>query len=162
MVDNRWKLIVEVKIINFPETKVAVLEHKGPPETEHESVNKLIAWRLENKLPLGKHKSYGVHYNDPVTTPPDEYRVDLCISVVDDVPPNPYGVVAKVIPAGRCAVARHLGSRENVAAATYLYESWLPGSGEKLRGFPIFFHYVNVGPGITEQDMITDVYLPLE
>jgi DNA gyrase inhibitor GyrI len=29
-----------------------------------------------------------------------------------DVPPNPYGVVNKVIPAGRCAVARHPGSRE--------------------------------------------------
>lgn len=62
---------------------------------------------------------------------------------------------------GRCAVIRQIGSRENVTAAKYLYESWLPESGESLREFPIFFHYVNVGPNIKEQEMITDVYLPL-
>jgi AraC family transcriptional regulator len=56
---------------------------------------------------------------------------------------------------------RHLGSRENVSAAVYLYEVWLPNSGETLRDFPIFFHYVNVGPQIQEREMITDVYLPL-
>jgi len=26
---------------------------------------------------------------------------------------------------------------------------------------PIFFHYVKLGPNVREQDMITDVYLPL-
>ena len=79
-----------------------------------------------------------------------------------EVPPNPQGVINKVIPSGRCAAARHIDSRENVAAAIYLYESWFPGSGVSLRDFPIFFHYVNVGPNIQEQEMITDVYLPLE
>lgn len=34
-------------------------------------------------------------------------------------------------------------------------------SGEALRDFPIFFHYVNVGLHVQEHDMITDVYLPL-
>jgi len=153
---------MEVKIVKFPETKVAVLEHHGSPALEHESVKTLISWRIENMLPLDKHKSYGVHYNDPRTTPPEEYRVDLCISVEREIPPNPQGVVNKVIPPGRCAVVRHIGSRENVVAAKYLYESWLPESGESLRGFPIFFHYVNIGPNIKEQEMITDVYLPLE
>jgi AraC family transcriptional regulator len=78
-----------------------------------------------------------------------------------EVTPNPQGIVSKIIPGGRCAVARHSGSRENVAAAAYLYEVWFPASGEALRDFPIFFHYVNVGPQVQEQDMITDVYLPL-
>ncbi|OIR24813.1 AraC family transcriptional regulator [Bathymodiolus thermophilus thioautotrophic gill symbiont] len=152
---------MEVKIVNFPATKVAVLEHHGSPALKHESIKKLIAWRIENKLPPEKHKSYGVHYNNPETTPPDEYRVDLCISTNRDVPPNSQGVINKVIPAGRCAVIRHIGSRNNVTAVAYLYEQWLPQSGEKLRDYPVFFHYVNVGKDIQEQDMITDVYLPL-
>jgi AraC family transcriptional regulator len=152
---------MDVQIVDFPETKVAVLEHRGSPALEHESVRKLIAWRLENRLPPDRHRNYGVHYNDPRTTPPAEYRVDICISVEHDVAPNPQGVVNKFIPAGRCAVVRHLGSRENVSAAVYLYEVWLPNSGETLRDFPIFFHYVNVGPQVQEREMITDVYLPL-
>lgn len=152
---------MDVQIVDFPETKVAALEHKGPPETEHESIKKFIVWRLENQLQPDKHKSYGIHYNDPQSVPPEEYRVDLCVSVERDVEPNTYGVVNKVIPAGRCAVARHIGSRENVSAAYYLYQKWFLQSGEKLRDFPIFFHYVNVGPDLKEHEMITDVYLPL-
>ena len=153
---------MEVRIVQFPETKVAVFEHHGSPATEHESVKKFIAWRIENRLPPDKHRSYGVHYNDPRTTPPELYRVDLCISVDEDVPPSALGVVNKIIPGGRCALARHHGSRENVSAAVYLAEVWFPQSGETLRDFPIFFHYVNVGPNVREEEMVTDVYLPLK
>jgi AraC family transcriptional regulator len=152
---------MDVSIVDFPETRVAVLEHKGPPELEHESVRKLLAWRKENRLAPHAHQSYGVHNNDPRKVAPADYRVDLCISVAEEVPANLYGVVNKIIPAGRCALARHLGSRQNVSAAAYLYETWLPQSGETLRDFPIFFHYVNVGPQVREADMMTDVYLPL-
>jgi len=53
-------------------------------------------------------------------------------------------------------------SEKRVTAVTYLYKEWLPKSGEKLRNFPVFFHYVNVGPNITEEEMVTDVYLPIQ
>jgi AraC family transcriptional regulator len=152
---------MQVEIVNFPETKVAVLEHRGPPHLEHDTVRRLVAWRLANRLPPDRHRSYGVHYNDPRTTPPAEYRVDFCVSVEHDVPPNPQGVVNKIIPARRCAVVRHLGSRDNISAAPWLYEVWLPDSREAPGDFPIFFHYVNVRPHLQEHELITDVYLPL-
>ncbi|NOT26071.1 MAG: hypothetical protein HOP16_08200 [Acidobacteria bacterium] len=87
--------------------------------------------------------------------------MDICVSVSEPIASNPQGVVNKVIPAGRCAVARQLGSRNHVAAAAYLHEVWLPVSGERRGECPMFFHYVNVGPDIQDDDMITDVYLPL-
>jgi AraC family transcriptional regulator len=34
-------------------------------------------------------------------------------------------------------------------------------SGEAPGDFPVFFHYVNVGPNVRREEMITDVYLPL-
>ena len=152
---------MEVRIVDFPETKVAAVEHHGPPALEYETVRGLIEWRQAHHLDPSRHRSYGIHYNDPRTTPPADYRVDFCVSVDQDVAPNEYGVVNKTIPGGRCAVVRHHGSREHIAAAAHLYEVWLPGSGETLRDFPIFFHYVNVGPHVREDEMITDVYLPL-
>jgi AraC family transcriptional regulator len=42
-----------------------------------------------------------------------------------------------------------------------MYEEWLPQSRETPGSFPIFFHYVNIGPNVRAEDMITDVYLPL-
>jgi AraC family transcriptional regulator len=152
---------VDVQIVNFPETKVAALEHRGPPHLEHETARRLIEWRLENHLHPDKHRSYGVHYTDPRTTAAADHRVDFCISVDHDIPSNAHGVVSKVIPGGRCAVVWHFGSRANVSAAFYLYDVWLPKSGEMVRDFPVFFHYVNVGPYVRDHEMITDVYLPL-
>ena len=98
---------MDVEIINFPVTKVAVIEHQGSPESEHESVKKLIAWRIENKLPLSDaHRSYGIHYNDPRKVAASDYRVDLCISVEQEVAANSFGVLNKSIPALRCAKVR--------------------------------------------------------
>lgn len=152
---------MDVRIVDFPETRVGAVEHRGPPEREHETARRLIAWRIEQRLSPDRHATYGVHYTDPRTTPPAEHRVDLCVAVDAAVAPNPYGVVAKTIPGGRCAVVRHLGSRGDVSSAAYLHEVWLPSSGEALGDFPMFFHYVNVGPNVRPHEMITDVYLPL-
>lgn len=152
---------MEVGIVEFPETKIAVVEHRGPPDTKHESIARLIAWRIENGFPPSRHPTYGIHYNGPRNTPPEAYRLDIGIAVPAEVAPNGYGVMNRRIPGGRCAVVRHLGAREKVAAVDFLHEVWLPGSGEKRRDFPLFFHYVNVGPGVTEAEVITDIYLPI-
>lgn len=152
---------MDVRIVDFPETRVAVLEHRGPPELEHETSRRFIEWRIANKVRPDQHRTYGVHYDDPRTTPPAQYRMDLCVSFDGEVPPNPWGVVVKRIPAGRCAVTRYVGPRDDVLPVRELVGTWLPQSGEVRADFPVFFHYVNVGPGVLPAEMITDVYLPL-
>ena len=153
---------MEVRIVEFPETRVAVAEHRGPPQLEYETSERLIAWRMQNRVSPATNKTYGVHYTDPHATAPAEHRVDFCVTYDQPVPPNPQGIIGKIIPANRCAMARHMGSRSHNSAAVYLYREWLPGSGESAGDFPIFFHYVNIGPDIQEHEMITDVYLPLK
>ena len=154
---------MDVQIVIFPETKVAAIEHFGSPGLEHDTVRKLIAWKIENRLldPV-RYRSYGVHYTDSRTAKASDHHVDFCLSVEQDVGPNPFGIVNKVIPRNRCALARDVGSRYNNKAASWLCEEWLPRSGEAPGDFPIFFHYVNVGPDVRDEDMITDVYLPLK
>src|SRR5690606_9992357 len=127
----------------------------------HKTSMKFIDWRRANGIGPEQGSTYGIHYSDPVSTLPEDYRFDIAVSVAQAVPANPHGVVTKVIPAGRCARVRHLGSRHYVTAADWLYRQWLPQSGARTRDYPLFFHYVNVGPEVQEQDMITDVYLPL-
>jgi len=153
---------MEVRIVTFPETKLAALEHRGPPALEHDTVRNLVAWKLANRLlDQSTYRSYGIHYTDPRITPPSDHRVDFCLSFDGDVGPNAYGIRSIVIPRLRCACARDVGSRANNRAALYLCETWLPRSGESPGNFPMFFHYVNVGPNVREEEMITDVYLPL-
>jgi AraC family transcriptional regulator len=153
---------MDVQIVVFPETSVAAIEHVGSPALEHDTVRKLVAWKIEQGLlnPV-KHRSYGVHFTDPRSTPPSDHRVDFCLSVESAVGANSFGIINKTLPRNRCALARDIGSRYNNKAAVYLFEKWLPQSGERPGNFPIFFHYVNVGPSVREEEMITDVYLPL-
>lgn len=151
---------MQVEIVAFPETRVAAVEHRGPEHLVPLATAKLVEWRRANGVGPASGRTYGVHYSGP-GTPPEEYRLDLCVSVERPVAANPQGVVEKTIPTLRCARVRHVGSRENVEAAAWLYREWLPRSGERPGGFPVFFHYVNVGPSVPEHEMITDVYLPL-
>lgn len=152
---------MDVRIVEFPETRVAALEHRGAPQFEYDTARKFIEWRIANRLSPEHHRTYGIHYTDPRTTPPENHHMDICVSVNLPVPPNPQGVINKVIAGGRCAVVRHVGPREFIGAAGFLVDEWLPTSGEARRDDPVFFHYVNVGPDVAEHEMITDVYLPL-
>ena len=151
----------DVEIVDFPTTRVAAVEHRGPMEQEYAAIARLVAWRRANGVSPDRGRTIGIQYVDPSAVAPEDYRIDVCVSFDGPIGENPQGVIAKEIPGGRCARLRHFGSRDYISEADYLYRVWLPGSGEELRDFPPFFHYVNVGPDVRDEDMITDVYLPL-
>ena len=156
--------VMEVKIVEFNQTEVAALEHRGAPTLVNDSVRVFIEWRKASQLsPVKTSKTFGIAYNDPATTEPDDFRFDICGSVTAAVPDNPQGVLNKLIPGGRCAVVRHVGPHNKIGeCAYYLYREWLPDSGEDLRDFPLFFHYLNLIPETPEHDLVTDIYLPLK
>lgn len=156
---------MDVIITDFNETKVAKLTHRGAPELVNNSAMKFIEWRKQSGFsPVTSSQTFGIAYDDPETTDPEDFIFDICGSVVREIPEdNVQGVVNGVITGGRCAVVRHLGSHDRIGeSAHYLYREWLPGSGEELRDFPIWFHYLNFFPEVAEHELITDIYLPLK
>lgn len=155
---------MEVRIVHVEPTMVAVLEHRGAPALLNGSVQQFIEWRKASGLsPISSSRTYGIAYNDPNTTRADEFRFDICGSVTEAVTENPQGVITKTIPEGRCAVARHAGSRDRIGESVYfLYRQWLPESVEELRDFPVYFHYLNLDHDTPEHEHLTDIYLPLK
>lgn len=155
---------MEVRIVDVEPVMVGALEHHGSPTLLNDSVKHFIDWRRTSGLsPVGGSQSYGIAYHDPDKTPAEEFRFDICGSVLESVPNNAQGVVTKIIPGGRCAVVRHAGSRERIAESVYyLFREWLPKSSEELRDFPIYFHYLNLDQDTPEYEHLTDVYLPLK
>lgn len=154
---------MEVNVVDFDETLIATLEHRGAPERILDSVRQFIDWRKESGLsPVASSRTFGMVYSDPETTPPEEFRFDVCGEVNTPIPENSQGVINKRIPAGRCATVRHRGSTDRVGESVwFLYRDWLPQSGEELRDFPLFFHYIKRVPDVAEHEQVTDVYLPL-
>jgi len=155
---------MNVKIVHVEPELVAVLEHHGSPAILNHSVSRFIDWRKTTGLsPVETSRTYGVAHDNPDTTPADDFRFDICGSVTEDVPDNPQGIITKLIPGGRCAVVRHVGSHDRIGESVYyLYRQWLPESGEELRDFPVYFHYLTLGFEQPEFEQQTDVYLPLK
>lgn len=151
-----------VEIVDFPETSIAVIEHRAAPNLLGNTIQKFIAWRKLNALPPTKSKTFNLIYDDPNTTAPNEYRFDLCCKVNQDVKENDHGVINKKIPAGKCALIRHIGSDDSIGVAVnYLYSNWLLTSDYEIRDYPMFFERVSFFPEVAEKDLITDIYLPL-
>lgn len=155
---------MDVNIVDFFETRVAVLAHRGAPQQVNHTAQNFIEWRRETGLsPVQQSRTFGVAYDDPATTEPEQFRFDICGEVTGAVPENPQGVVSGVIPGGRCALVVHLGSHDRIGESIYpLYRQWLPESGEELRDFPLFFRYLNLMPDVAEHEQITEIYLPLK
>jgi AraC family transcriptional regulator len=52
---------MDVRIVEFFDTRVAALEHRGPPDAEHDTARRLIGWRIANRLSPERHRTFAVH-----------------------------------------------------------------------------------------------------
>ena len=156
-----WQ-ITDVQLVEFPLTRVAVLAHRGDPQRLGDSIRRFIDWRRRNALPPQASATYNLFHDDPQDCDPREFRLDLCAATAADIAPNPEGVVAGVIPAGRCALLRITGPDALLdPAARFLYGQWLPQSGEEPRDFPFFLRRVTFFPEVPEAQAVSELFLPL-
>ena len=111
------QLAESVRIVDFEETRVAALEHRGDPKRLGDSVRSFITWRKQNNLPPAKSATFNILYDDPADTAPEAYRFDICAAINRSVASNDFGIVEKVIPKGHCAALRHVGSDDTPGRA---------------------------------------------
>lgn len=153
----------QIKIVDFPATNVATLEHRGDPNRLGDSIRSFIEWRKRHRLPPSISATFNLLYDDPSAVAPEEFRFDLCAATTQNIADNDQGVIGKIIPAGRCAMLRHQGSDDGLGPAiAYLYRDWLPRSGEVLREFPLYLQRIRFFPDVPEHEALTDIFLPLE
>lgn len=141
---------------------LAVVEHKGAPQAIGASVAKLIAWRRANGNHPSTHRTFNILYNNPAEVLPSEYRMDIGAEVKAPRTDNDVCIIEKVIPSGRYAVLRHIGSDRLLSNKIgFLYGEWLAERDETPSEFPLFIERISFFPDVPEDEMITDIYLPL-
>jgi AraC family transcriptional regulator len=151
-----------VEICAFPGARVAVLEHRGDPARLGETIRRFIAWRKANAARPPASATYNILHADPHTTPPADFRLDLCAGVTGSVAHNSLGVRGDEIPPMRCAVLRHVGAESGLERAIeQLYREWLPESGEEPGDHPPFLQRIRFFPDVPELEAITDIHIPL-
>jgi len=159
----KGKVMMNVIIKNKPARRLAVVEHRGDFEKLGNSYNKLLNWiHSQSNLRLKAGEAFGFAYDDPKTTPAEEFRFDLGITVPEQLKLDS-NIVEKRLPAGRYAVVVHKGSRDNIGDTVYsLYRDWLPKSGEELGDLPCIFSYYNFDHEVAETELVTECWLLLK
>lgn len=73
------------------------------------------------------------------------------------------GLHLETLPAGRWAVFRHLGPYTTLWQAwTSVYRDWVPRAGHALRDAMPCEHFVNDPREVAPEQVITDLYIPIE
>lgn len=153
----------DVTIRDLPPTRVAIMEHRGSPETLGDTIRRFIAWRRAAGLHPRTSPTFNVWHSEGRPAQQDDYSIDLCVGTDQPIAANGEAIKAGEIPGGRCAVLRVVGFTDNLEpAALYLYRDWLPASGEEARDFPIYCQRLSLFPEVPEHEAIADVFLPLK
>lgn len=164
LLPKRGEMTMNVTIKNLNARRLAVVEHRGDVSLLVDSFNKLLCWIKAQPigLKLQPGEAFGFAYDDPKTTPTDEFRFDLGTTVPEQLSLKGE-VVEKRLPGGRYAAAVHKGSHDNIGDTVYaLYRDWLPQSGEELADLPCIFCYYNFVHEVAETELLTECWLLLK
>ncbi len=160
LIMDRNTMDVEIKKVD--PIRVAFMRHVGPYQEVGSTWEKLCAWAGPKGLFRPDTVFYGLSYDDPNVTPPDKIRYDACITAPDNIQAEG-DVGVQTIGDGDYAVCTHNGPYEKLTE-TYgkLCGQWLPGSGREIRSAPSIEHYKNSPQDTPPEDLVTDIYMPLE
>lgn len=151
-----------VRIETVPPRRVAFIRHVGPFDEVGPVFGRLCAWAGPRGLFRPGTLLLGVCPDDPTVTPADKLRFDCCITVEDSV--SAEGEVGiQTVAGGEHAVVTHRGPYTRLGETyQWFYGVWLPTSGREPANAPPFEVYRNSPAEVAPEDLLTDVYLPLQ
>ena len=152
---------MDVRIETRKPQKVAFVRHVGPYAECGSAWGKLMAWAGPKGLG-SQPECLGICYDDPKITPADKIRYDACIPVPEDVE-GEGEVGIQEIAGGDYAIATHKGPyAELYETYDYLYGQWVSENDYELRDIPCFEMYLNTPDTTPEEDLLTDIYMPVQ
>lgn len=153
-----------IQFIDFKETSIAFLEHKGPYELVYKTVSKFIEWRQKHKLSPKTNRTFNIIYHDPNNITPSEYRIDIATEIKSDLKTSNKDIHFKKIPSCKCVCLKHIGSWDLIEESiAYLYYYWFQNQTQfQLEDFPLFIEYKNFLPDVAEDKLLTYIYLPIK
>ncbi|NBI27527.1 GyrI-like domain-containing protein [Chengkuizengella marina] len=158
---------LEPTFVKKDEFKIAGLQCRSQMKENEDQKEIGQLWeQFMGSMPNIKNKTkanttYGLCFDfDPQT---NEYSYVSGVEIDDSNISLPDKVVVKTIPASRYAVFTYKGDMNGVGDAfKYIYETWLPQSGEKPLDDYSFELYDERFLGPNDKNSETDIYIPLK
>ncbi len=153
---------MKIEVKKLERTRVAFVRHVGPYHEVGETWERLCDWAGKECLFGDEHRYFGASYDDPEITDSARLRYDACVTVAGEVQADGE-IGVREIPAGRYAVALHVGPYENFSG-TYaaIYRDYFAESGKEPGAPPCLEFYLNDPNGTEPEDLLTEVWVPIE
>lgn len=152
---------MDVEIKQMPALRTAGLRHLGAYHQIGQAFGRLheLVGGPE-RLPEGT-LLLAIYHDDPEMTPEPELRSDAAIVLKADAK-VPEGLREQRLAAGRYGFAVHRGSYKGLPEAWHqLIGEWLPLSGQRLGQGPSYEVYLNTPMDTPEDQLRTELYVPL-
>jgi AraC family transcriptional regulator len=154
-----------VRIVHLDPVRVAALPHKGSYNAIGDSFQKLTAWAVGRHLLGESSRMFGIYPDDPKAMPASELNSKACVQVAED-----FSLAEQDAPihithtsAGRCAQMVFTGPYAELHTAyDWLYEVWLPQSGEQPGDQPPIEEYLNDPRSNPPSSWQTAISIPLK
>ncbi|RXK10022.1 hypothetical protein CRV05_06495 [Halarcobacter bivalviorum] len=127
-----------------------------------------LIWKLDsqNRINiLSNSELFGICYSDPETTPENEIRYDAAISCKKEEVDTfiEKGFYVKKIEGGKFATLSYFGKDETNRVWMDLF-SWIVENNlsNQCKNIPPFEKYLNWSPEISDEEIIKEIYIPLD
>jgi AraC family transcriptional regulator len=153
---------MDVIIKKVEPMRVAFMRHVGPYQEVGGTWERLLPWLGKEGYIGGDSMFIGICHDDPEVAPANKVRYDACVTVDSGFVPNGE-IGVQTIDGGDYARSTHFGPYGQISR-TYarLLGQWLPCSGRELRACPCFEVYLNSPEHTNPEDLLTDLYAPLQ
>ncbi len=136
---------------------ICYLEHTGPYDQVGALFAQLGEYAAKKEL---KGEMLGLYYDDPAKVPAESLRAEIGIVVPEGfMPDSGYGV--QEIPARKVVYAILKGPYAEIAKEYPYIQKWIEKEGYKISG-PIMEIYLEAGPDVPPEELVTEVQFPVE
>ncbi|QBY02794.1 AraC family transcriptional regulator [Rhodophyticola sp. CCM32] len=154
--------VYPIEINDQPARRLAAIPHKGPYIEIGKAFESVSAVFTSRGFWPQARGMVGVYFDDPDAVAAEELR-SLAGIVVEGTLEVSDPLEEVNLPGGRYAVMHYKGPYSGLSAAyKHMYGVWLPESGEETGDHPPIEVYLNNPKDTAQDDLLTDVCVPLK
>ena len=156
---KHFEFLVTEKV--FPTTQVIYQQSRGAIGGKETSENWDNFFHKANKNGLINFntKFYGINWDDPEITETSKIRYDACISVTSETIES---FSIRTIAGGKHLCFLYKGDYQNLGEVyDCIFREWIIKKEIELKEAPIFEHYINNKSQTPKDELLTEIYIPI-
>jgi AraC family transcriptional regulator len=151
------KASYEIRTKTTERMTLIYLKHTGPYDQMGEVFARLAEYATKKEL---TGDVVGIYYDDPAQVPAEELRSEIGLVAREGTVPDS-GYSMQVVPAQKVVYTILKGPYDEIAKEYPYMMQWIEENGYEASG-PLMEIYLEAGPDIPQEQLVTEVRIPIK